>query len=394
MKTAREVPPPVPIVGGSAAGFFTAYLLARQGVPVRVYEQAERLEPRPRTLIVTSRMRDLLGALGEPSVVNLINRFELFADGRVAEVPLRRPDLIIERAALIRGLAAQAERAGASIALGRRFQSLEPNGRELALRLDGNGRGPEEVRAETVVGADGAASRVARAAGWPRLATVPLIQAIVRLPEGMTADTVRVWFVPEDTPYFYWLIPESRHQGALGVIGEDGPATLRRLEQFLERHRMEPLGFQAARIPCYTGWVPVERRLGPGRVFLVGDAAAQVKVTTVGGIVTGFRGALGVAEAIASGSRGELRSLRRELTLHLLIRRAMHRFRQADYIRLLNLLDDSTRDGLSSYSRDEAGRVLWNLCRRQPRLLLWGIRSLLTGGSFHPRNGASNGGHL
>jgi flavin-dependent dehydrogenase len=394
MTTRREAPQMVPIVGGSAAGFFTAYLLARRGVPTCVYEQAERLDPKPRTLIVTSRMRDLLGPLGEPSVLNQINRFELFANGRVAEVPLRRPDLIIERASLIRSLAGQAERAGARLSLGRRFQSLETSGRELVLHLDGNGRGSEEIRAQTVIGADGVASRVARTAGWPRLATVPLIQAIVRLPADVPADTVRVWFVPEDTPYFYWLIPESRHQAALGVIGEDGPATFRRLESFLERRQIEPLGFQAARIPLYTGWVPVERQLGPGRVFLVGDAAAQVKVTTVGGIVTGFRGALGVAEAIASGAKGELRSLRRELTMHLLIRRAMHRFSQADYIRLLDLVDGSAREGLSTHSRDEAGRVLWNLCRRQPRLLLWGLRSLLTGGSFHSRNGAGNGRHL
>jgi hypothetical protein len=61
---------------------------------------------------------------------------------------------------------------------------------------------------------------VARAAGWAPLETVSLAQAIVPLPKDMAPDTVRVWFVPQDTPYFYWLIPESSTRGALGVIGE------------------------------------------------------------------------------------------------------------------------------------------------------------------------------
>ena len=373
----------VAVVGGSAAGFYTAGLLARAGRDVRVLERAEELSPVPRTLIVTSRMRDLLGAAGEESVVNEIRRFELFTDGRAATVALARPDLIIERAKLIRGLAEQAQMAGAKIKLGRRFQRLEPNGRGLVLTVERSRDGAqEELRAETVVGADGAVSRVAQAAGWPRQETVPLVQAIVRLPADYPANTVRVWFVPEDTPYFYWLIPESESQGALGLIGEDGKETRRCLERFLERKGFTALSFQGARIPAYTGWVPVERRVGNGRVYLVGDAAGQVKVTTVGGIVTGFRGALGVAQAILNGGRSrELGRLRWELDLHLLIRKAIHRFEQRDYSRLVDLLNDEARESLGVHTRDEAARVLWTICKSQPRLLLMGLRGLMTRGT-------------
>ena len=132
------------------------------------------------------------------------------------------------------------------------------------------------------------------------LETVPLVQAIVPLPKDMARDTARVWFVPQDTPYFYWLIPESETRGALGVIGETGRETRIRLEQFLEKRDLEPIEFQAARIPVYTNGIPVHRPVGNGSVYLVGDAAAQVKVSTVGGIVTGFRGALGVVQSIVA----------------------------------------------------------------------------------------------
>jgi len=386
----REVTKPIQgqiaVVGGSAAGFFTAYLLARRGVPVQILERAENLEPAQRTLIVTHHMRNILGEAAGECVVNEVRKFELFTDGRAAYIPLKQPDLIIERATLIRSLAERARSAGAKLLLGRRFLGLQGVNGGLAIESERSSNGTrEELYVSTVVGSDGASSRVARAAGWPKQQTVPLVQAIVPLPKDMSPDTVRVWFVPQDTPYFYWLIPESKDRGALGIIGEAGQETRIHLERFLEKRGLEPISFQGARIPVYKGWVPVERQIGKGKVYLVGDAAGQVKVTTVGGIVTGFRGAAGVAEAILDGGQGrELRSLRRELNLHLLLRKTMHHFQQPDYSRLVDLLNDSARQSLSSYTRDEALKVLWHICLNQPRLLLMGLRGLVTGrGTFH-----------
>jgi flavin-dependent dehydrogenase len=357
-------------------------LLARRGLPVRVLERIETLEPPARTLIVTHRMRALLGRAAEGSIINEIRRFELFTDGRSATITLNQPDLIIERRTLIQGLAEEARRAGAKIELGRRFHALHPNGKGLVIEAErcADG-GREEIHAGTVIGGDGAASRVARAAGWEPLETVPLVQAIVPLPKDMSPDTTRVWFVPDDTPYFYWLIPESPTRGALGIIGESGADTRRCLERFLEKRKLDPIEFQGARIPVYTGWIPVRRQFGRSSVYLVGDAAAQVKVSTVGGTVTGFRGALGVAEALLGGGKShELQTLRRELDVHLLLRRSLHNFQQADYSRLVDLLNDSARNSLGEYSRDEAWKILWRVCLRQPRLILLGLRGLMMRG--------------
>ena len=379
--TSRANRPSIAVIGGSAAGLFTSLLLARQGLSVRVLERIETLEPEARTLIVTHRMRALLGRAAEDSVLNEIRRFELFTDGRAATIALNHPDLIIERRTLIQGLAAQAQQAGAKLELGRRFQGLHPNGRGLVVEAERSEDGArEELHADTVIGGDGAASRVARAAGWSPLKTVPLVQAIVRLPKDMPPDTTRVWFVPDDTPYFYWLIPESRERGALGIIGEDGADTRRCLERFLEKRKLDPIEFQGARIPVYNRWVPVQRQVGQSSVYLVGDAAAQVKVSTVGGTVTGFRGAIGVVESILGGNSPELRSLRRELDLHLLLRRSLHHFEQSDYSRLVDLLNDPAKRSLGEYSRDEAWKILWRVCLSQPRLLLLGLRGLLMRG--------------
>jgi digeranylgeranylglycerophospholipid reductase len=369
----------VVVVGGSAAGLYTAAKVAQGGKPVRVLESKRGLEPAPRTLIVTDHFRNQLGTSASESVLNEIRRFELFTDGRSAQVALSKPDLIIERAKLIPALAREAQQAGAEISFDTRFLGLSPNANGVQVQIESGGR-REELHAKNVVGADGAASRVARTAGWAPIDTVPLVQTIVRLPKDCPVDTTRVWFVPDDTPYFYWLIPESAERGALGVIGEDGRDTARCLARFLEKKGMEPLEWQGARIPVYKRWVPVKKRMGKGNVYLVGDAAAQVKVSTVGGIVTGFRGAQAVADSILQSRQGkELLNLRRELSTHWLLRRTMHYFQQKDYSRLVDLLNAGTRETLSEITRDESARLLWNVLRRQPQLVLLGLRGLLLG---------------
>jgi flavin-dependent dehydrogenase len=373
------------VVGGSAAGLYTAGALARGGRAVRVLESKASLEPAARTLIVTNHFRRQLGAVAEASVQNEIRRFELFTNGRSAQVALSEPDLIIERARLIPALAREAEQAGAEMQFDTRFLGLTSNGHGLHVDVETSGR-REDLQASSVVGADGASSRVARSSGWPPIETVSLMQAVVRLPKDCPVDTTRVWFVPDDTPYFYWLIPGSPERGALGVIGENGRETARCLARFLEKKGMEPIEWQGAQIPVYRKWVPVKRRVGNGQVYLVGDAAAQVKVSTVGGIVTGFRGALGVAESILHGRSRELFALRRELETHRLIRRTMHHFQQKDYSALVDLLNVGTRDTLSEINRDESTRLLWTVLRKQPKLVLLGIRGLLLGRNTTPRS--------
>jgi len=133
-------------------------------------------------------------------------------------------------------------------------------------------------------------------------------------------------------------------------------------------------------IPRYDSWIPFCRNIEGSLVYLVGDAAGHVKVTTVGGLVTGFRGALGVVEAITNeGSSPHSTGLRLELDLHRVIRRALNQFREKDYARLLGLLTPSVRRSLSFFHRDETSKLLLQVFYKNPRLLLLGLRSFLFG---------------
>ncbi|MGB6011513.1 MAG: NAD(P)/FAD-dependent oxidoreductase [Desulfobacterales bacterium] len=368
----------VAIIGGSAAGLLTAKMLAEQGLNVKVFEAAETIDPAPRTLIVTGQLPKFTGPLYKSALINKIHRFELFTDGRVAEISLRQPDLVIERSKLLDDLATQAKESGARIFTGHRFLNLKPNGKNIAFNITNNGNGkPIEETTDILIGADGAFSRVAKSGGWPEQATVPLIQSVVKLPEEMPSDTTRVWFLPEDTPYFYWLIPHSPTHGVLGLIAEENNQGRMQLEQFIEKKGLEPIEHQSARIPIYRRWIPIHRKIGEGDVYLVGDAAGHVKATTVGGVVTGFRGALTVVDDILNKKSSNLKVLRRELDLHALVRKTLQGFTQADYIKLLDILNPSTMRTLSSFNRDETVKLLFHLFIGQPRLLLLGLRTIL-----------------
>ena len=80
------------------------------------------------------------------------------------------------------------------------------------------------------------------------------------------------------------------------------------------------------------------------------------------------------------GSSQALRTLRRELDLHRLVRDTLHRFTEADYRRLLDAMNGRARRLLSAYTRDEATPLLVRLCLGQPRFLFLGLRALVRAG--------------
>jgi flavin-dependent dehydrogenase len=368
---------PVTIVGASTSGLLTATRLAQAGREVHVYERSRAAVATERTLIVTEEMLEVAGDVAKGSITNEIDAFEIIAGDRRLEVPLARPDLVIERAILLRDLVAQAESAGARIHWGRSFAGLETRGDDLMMLVKDESGPLRETHVPTLIGADGMSSRVASTLQWLRPPKLSLIQAIVRLPLGTPANVSTVWFDPERTPYFFWLVPESRTRGALGLISEDGATARKVLDSFLSEKGYDPVTYQAARIPAYAGWIPPHRRIGTSDVYLVGDAAGHVKVTTVGGIVTGFRGAVAVSEAVRTGRRDRaFGPLRRELDAHLWARRVLHGLDVASYESLLRLFGEPLKRRVGRTNRDHPVKMIVQSVLAQPRLIPFSVRAL------------------
>ena len=362
----------VDIVGGSAAGLFAAYLLAREGKRVRLFDANDVLSVDSRTLITTSRLTEVLGFFPYDAVVNKIDQIELYSPGRSVTIAMREPDLVVERSAVVRMLARMAVDAGVEIRGGCKLTNLEPVNGSLTMTIrDSHRDRVEQIKTKALIGADGMSSRVGKTIIGNGHATTPILQAIVELPRGERQGTTKVWFEPDDTPYFYWLIPQAQRYAAVGFIAEEGKNARNRLDRFLNRVGLKPVEMQSARIPSYAYFTRPWRRMAGCDVYLIGDAAAQVKVTTVGGLVTGLRGAKAAAHAILRRTNylKEMRSLRTELSLHLLIRNVLNRFGPADYDRLLELLNQRMIHLLGVHNRDHAAKIVCRILLAQPRFL-------------------------
>ena len=371
----------VVIIGASTAGLFAAYLLAKERIPVQLYDEREGLGQPPRTLIITSKLSEVLGFVPHEAILNQVNRMELISAHRHSWVALQEPDLVIERQRLIELLARKATEEGAKIYPGFRFSGFEDEGNKLLLSLENIAQGRQHtITTNLLIGADGVLSNVAKAASRDSRETVTIVQAKVVLPDQASADSVKVWFDRDRTEFFYWLIPESEARAVIGLISKDGKGARENLEGFLSSQGCETHEFQAARVPLHDPLLKPSRTISNSRILLIGDAGGQVKATTVGGVVAGLRGARAAVRAVVGQApyQETVRGLKAELDLHSMMRAVLNRFGDRDYDRLLELLNTRTRNLLATHNRDEFKSGFFRLILVQPRFLLLVAKSLLS----------------
>lgn len=370
----------VTIIGASVSGLFAAYLLAKEGVEVEVYERADAHKLLPRTLIVTSKLYDVLDFIPEEAIVNKVKYLELFSRSKSAKLELSQPDLVVEREKLLKLLVHLAKGAGTKILFRHQFLGFGTFGRKILVTLENLETGEERhMITDILVGADGALSAVSRAVSCNGHYLMTLFQARVSLTKNLSPDTCQVWFDSNQTKYFYWLIPESDQVATVGLIADDAHRAEDALMAFLQERKLEPFEFQSAIVPMHR-FMDADGILVPGgNVFTVGDAAAQVKATTVGGVVTGLHGAKALAHAILNGRnyRKESRGLKLELGLHLLIRHVLNRFKEEDYDELIAMLDGGLKGILEERTRDELTQSFFKLIWNEPRLITLGAKTLL-----------------
>ena len=368
------------VVGASSSGLRAAELIAQQGRRVLVLERRSGLDQIARTWIVTPHLHRVLGYLPHEAILHRTGVMRLIAGHAARDVQLHDPDLVVERARLLPMLAEKARQAGAQIVLGTAAAGIElTSGGFRVLTRSVAGGAAVFVHARHLIGADGVKSTVAQRFQAKPQKIVPIVQAKVALPTGWDPDVTAVWFDRARTRFFYWLIPESTGTGALGLIAEESGNARTLLDAFMRDHQFEPLSYQGALIPLHQPLRRIEWEIGGHRVLLVGDAAAHVKVTTVGGLVTGLWGAQAAARALDhhTSYAAELRTLHAELHVHDAMRWVLDRFRQADYEHLLGLLSHGLQTILGRHNRDSVAQAKWSMLAAQPRMLALAARVVL-----------------
>ena len=362
------------IIGASTAGLIAAENIARSGKKVIVYEQGESLDPDRRTYIITPGIFRVIPDLDPRLVRSKIEVITVEAGEQSASIDLAAPDLVIERSELIESFYERAILAGAEVSFNSRFLGLGRN----RIRVDVNGD-ELEVEAPFLIAADGVNSRVREQVSGERVPAVPLLQSEINLPPDWDHRVTRVWFDPEQTSYFFWLIPDRDGKAVLGLIADPGTNIRGLLDDFAAEREFQLGENQSGNAAYYSRQLNNEIQSGAIRILFAGDAAGQVKVTTVGGTVTGLMGGIAAARAVISGTKyqAELRVVNREMNLHLFIRDLMSKMSRKEYQYLVGGLTPSVKEFLSKYDRDRMRNHFWKLAFLQPAYIPLGAKLLV-----------------
>lgn len=278
------------IVGAGPTGLMLAGDLAEAGVPVRVLEKRAHESNLTRAFALHARSLEYLDARGlaDRLVSESFPVPEVRADlgkGRVVRLDLRHPEsrfpfvLMIQQARTEARLLERAERQGAKIVRGAEVIDLSEQDGGVSLRVLEGGRERFE-RADYVVGADGAHSKIREKLGVPfegRSYRTHLLLADVRLHEVLTpaitpmigSDGVAL-LTPFGDGWFRATVWDRRQ----ARVPLEEPLQFEEIAESLRRLSRSALHLEEVR---WSSRFLTERRHARyyrrGRVFLAGDAA-------------------------------------------------------------------------------------------------------------------------
>jgi flavin-dependent dehydrogenase len=347
----------IAVIGAGPAGCYYASLVKDR--EVHIFEDHDEVGmPVSCTGILTDSVRRVLGDVPEELVVSRIHRFKLVAPGgKSMYVDLDKVNMILDRAAFDRHLLQRALDNGATLHLGERFVDYARRGSAYEMRTN---RGC--YKAEMIVGADGPFSAGARAAGLYRRRTfVTGWQARCRYP-GLEAGVTEIRL---NLGEFSWIVPESESIARVGVIGPDGPSLRRDYAALLGSSQV--LEDQSGMIPVHD---PRQRLRKRGEnVFLIGDAATQVKATTYGGIIYGLLAAQYLAENRDGYERRMHAKLGRDLWISLQMREFMNAMTEEQADELIDIFErERNSQIIARHDRDFPSRFIVQLLMKEAQL--------------------------
>ncbi|QLG29087.1 geranylgeranyl reductase family protein [Halorarum halophilum] len=196
---------------------------------------------------------------------------------------------VIDRVQLDRTLADAAREAGADVREGHTVTSVEERAGHVAVTASVGGA-ERTFEGRMVVGADGPVSRVRRGLGLPEPdETLHGVLAFDETPDD--GDYVSVHLTAPR--FFAWRIPRGDAGVEYGLAAPPGHEVNELFDELTDAYDVETDHFCSGAIPIG----PPDRTTAT-RGFLVGDAAAQTKPFTGGGILYGMRAADVAADVV------------------------------------------------------------------------------------------------
>jgi len=282
----------VVVVGGGPIGSYVAQHLAANGTTVALLEEHATIgEPLHCAGLVTQRVIDLTSC-DDAIIQNTIYGACIHApSGATLTIGgEKKHAVVINRTRFDHTLANKAKQAGAHILVQHKMVTAQLHHHHATLSVHHNNK-TITLKSKLIIGADGPHSTIRKTFGFPN--PTAMLNGIGAELTDLTLDPHLVHiFVGQNTApgFFSWIIPTNT-KGTTARIGLALPRQRQQpLHQYFTHLLQQPLLEHATIIQQFGGVIP----LGPlkqtttDRVVLVGDAAAQVKPTSGGGLYPGL----------------------------------------------------------------------------------------------------------
>ncbi|UCH88638.1 MAG: NAD(P)/FAD-dependent oxidoreductase [Thermoplasmata archaeon] len=300
------------IVGGGPIGGYIAGSISARGFSVLVAEE----HPRPGLPVqcaglVTPKLEELVDL--KKSVLNTVNGAHIHSpSGHKLVLDTGKPKAhVIDRAKLDQQILYDAESSGSELRMGTRVIDAKRIGdgsrQEVELVLKSKA-GQETVKTPLVIGADGASSKIRALFGFPEPKMILKGMGMEFEYTDIPQDFVQIYSGNQLAPgFFAWVIPTGeRVRIGLCVLEPKD-----KLQDFFNSFRslclQKKLIPDAKPVTSITGTIPlgVLSKTTADNIMLVGDAAAQVKPTSGGGVYPGLRCAKVCSETAVSALEAE-----------------------------------------------------------------------------------------
>lgn len=282
------------VVGAGPVGTTFARLISEKGFNVAIMEKKKSVGLPLQCAGLLGRQIKDLNYFPEEFIINPVYGAYLHSpSGHVLSVAKKEPEAyVIDRVEYDKYLSQLAVDAGASLFLNHEVINVNIKKGRIFL---GNGKGCMD--GQIIVGADGYNSLVKRNFHQSSN-TMQAAQFLVDFDKHIfNSDYVHLHVSSINSPGFLWIIPLSESTARVGLFGYSDYYTLNNiLKDFINKNK-DFLGYSI--LKKYHGRIPVyspKNKIVKDRAILLGDAASQVKPTTGGGLLLGFKCAKIAAE--------------------------------------------------------------------------------------------------
>jgi len=331
------------IVGASIAGSAAAYLLAKSGLNVSVYEQKKKKDVGKKVCanVVTPMIKELLKELDldyKKLIKTAYNKALFFSKNNSVSFPTEEYE--INRGKFVEKMIRNSAKIGVKFNFETNFKELKEEGNKISIKFGKKNKVIYDS-CDILIGADGALSEVAKKAGlWQGRNFLLYLQTkiskkYIRNKKYIPKKNSYAVFLGDKFGYYSYIFSSSRGL----IIGLGNRAEKNVKNEFYKFINF--LGIDKKKVKLEGAMVPDPRIIkNKKRIILIGDAACQIKFTG-GGIIPSLLSAISVREIIIKNDYSKLKKLRKNIFLNRTFGKFFLKFSDKDWESFLDIVKNN-----------------------------------------------------